>query len=919
MKDMRLPANCQMLLGLLVMAGTWIDPCFSEKDRVLAFPAQSSKSNTFLEQINPYPDTNLKDLTVCVKVLLYYRYNDGENIILSSEWSDENWLGLVIAEKSDYGFIYVADVGYTFAFPQPLEPGVWNSFCVLYDNSTQRIAVYMNNAAVLDVTDFKNQNNRTFPERTISRLRIGSSKELFAGKITDFNIWSKVLPLSDILKVQKCKNASSSPDLLNWETAMWSLTDEMSMEVLDMNVCDANKNSPKIHINPSLLPFVEANKLCTNLGGSMITPTNQAEAKSFAAMIMKEEECKGKMWIPIRQNVTTNQWFDIISKKSPNFQPWYPGTPDGGRLQNCVILEERGLWDDKFCQDKYCHLCKVNTGVHFELNGLCKDSKIDQNYILKTDSKSGDFFWEGYGKTKIIFNPTKKTWEIRGMSKKKGETTLYAELKLNSQTLRYPLGLFSWTLLKDACLNQPESRQVQLKLSSCNNDQFSCSDSTCIPLKNRCDMVVECEDFSDEDDCSFINLEPNYNADIPSLKPDFKEQMLTVNVQINRILELKDVEMNMLIDFFLEIEWIDAGLTFVNLNENMELNLISQKNVHKMWIPKLVFDNDDEVNPLPLDDNVAIFVKKMDNGTYGVLPNQYNEAIYHEGTKNPLKYQRKFLTPFECEFFYGWYPFDTQKCNIIISNFHALKHVVNLKPGALQFLGSPTLMQHQVRNFTFIQHDKNTIRVEITFQRMFFQHLCTTFLPSFCVLTIALCTVHFKAEHFKTSVPVAITSMLVMYTLHLAVSRSLPPTAYIKLIDVWILFHLIIPFLIFLLLFAVEHCETKSPIVMPHLSVITHLPGIPKSSSNKPQPPASRPPPGPMPMLEGTRLPGCKSVTKIPAARQQQQKKEESVPAPKKCANFNKNMYIFLGRVVLPLIVIIFVLIFWIVSISHYY
>ena len=66
-------------------------------------------------------------------------------------------------------------------------------------------------------------------------------------------------------------------------------------------------------------------------------------------------------------------------------------------------------------------------------------------------------------------------------------------------------------------------------------------------------------------------------------------------------------------------------------------------------------------------------------------------------------------------------------------------------------------------------------------------------------------TVYFKAEHFKTSIPVAITSMLVMYTLNQSVSSKLPPTSYVKFIDVWLLFGLSQPFIIIIILVLVEH------------------------------------------------------------------------------------------------------------------
>ena len=47
--------------------------------------------------------------------------------------------------------------------------------------------------------------------------------------------------------------------------------------------------------------------------------------------------------------------------------------------------------------------------------------------------------------------------------------------------------------------------------------------------------------------------------------------------------------------------------------------------------------------------------------------------------------------------------------------------------------------------------------------------------------------------------------MLVMYTLNNSVSSKLPPTSYVKLIDVWLLFGLILPFFIIILLVTIEH------------------------------------------------------------------------------------------------------------------
>ena len=50
-------------------------------------------------------------------------------------------------------------------------------------------------------------------------------------------------------------------------------------------------------------------------------------------------------------------------------------------------------------------------------------------------------------------------------------------------------------------------------------------------------------------------------------------------------------------------------------------------------------------------------------------------------------------------------------------------------------------------------------------------------------------------DHFKTIVSVNLTSMLVTATLHATVHANLPATSSLKMIDVWMLFAMAIPFM----------------------------------------------------------------------------------------------------------------------------
>ena len=93
-----------------------------------------------------------------------------------------------------------------------------------------------------------------------------------------------------------------------------------------------------------------------------------------------------------------------------------------------------------------------------------------------------------------------------------------------------------------------------------------------------------------------------------------------------------------------------------------------------------------------------------------------------------------------------------------------------------------------------------SIIIGVTMKRNFVYHLATTYMPTTCLLSIVLLTLYIPEERFEATIMVALTSMLVMYTLYQSVSETLPKTSYIKLIDGWLLFCLFLPFLVFLVL-----------------------------------------------------------------------------------------------------------------------
>ena len=86
------------------------------------------------------------------------------------------------------------------------------------------------------------------------------------------------------------------------------------------------------------------------------------------------------------------------------------------------------------------------------------------------------------------------------------------------------------------------------------------------------------------------------------------------------------------------------------------------------------------------------------------------------------------------------------------------------------------------------------MHIKVILKRRINNAILTIYLPTFLILIIVYTTNFFKDFFFEAVVTVNLTSLLVLTTLFISVSQSLPPTAYVKMIDVWLIFAQMVPF-----------------------------------------------------------------------------------------------------------------------------
>jgi hypothetical protein len=126
-----------------------------------------------------------------------------------------------------------------------------------------------------------------------------------------------------------------------------------------------------------------------------------------------------------------------------------------------------------------------------------------------------------------------------------------------------------------------------------------------------------------------------------------------------------------------------------------------------------------------------------------------------------------------------------------ISTIKALQEYIHLNASSFQYPVSFDLTQFYVVDQKF--NTSNTqVTVQLTFQRMFLFHLTNTYMPTLTLLIIAEVTLFCKDSQLELAIGLSLTVMLVMYTMYQGVSNTLPQTAYLKFIDVWLIVCLLV-------------------------------------------------------------------------------------------------------------------------------
>ena len=394
--------------------------------------------------------------------------------------------------------------GGTKHFYPSWQPGVWSSVCVAVSKTSRFMAVNINGDNVAT-----NRYYGVYHQHDVN-IFLMDPQQPSDGAVTDVNVWRRILTEEEIRQWHHCRTEPEGK-VINWDTA------ELNINNLDTSEVDREQTCLKTAIGTDYISygfhkyFLNSDRFCVNIGGRFAfpkDPQNYVEIRKKMTAVSLDDSatiCQHPKYIYTQFKRFNGDWLDSNTGAPMVWDNWKQGFPNEKEDFDCVIQDlQTGKLENSNCKRPLCPVCEMTTArKNFILSGVCMESSVDVMFVME---RLKEFL--GYIQSTMRFSQVSSRWEIVNTT----NTSHVLAFMGSTNTAEFPIGVNHWYFLDTNCTDPGQQvRSLNLHLEVEQPGHFCCDDGTCVPSQLVCNHFSDCQDATDERNCTFIHVMQTVN------------------------------------------------------------------------------------------------------------------------------------------------------------------------------------------------------------------------------------------------------------------------------------------------------------------------------------------------------------------------------------------------------------------------
>ncbi|KAF2350195.1 Neurotransmitter-gated ion-channel ligand-binding domain [Trinorchestia longiramus] len=499
----------------------------------------------------------------------------------------------------------------------------------------------------------------------------------------------------------------------------------------------------------TLLTSADAESVCLKVGGSLLHVPSISDEAIIGFTI------------------------NVLGESLSNF--WVKS--DNGSSCVFISVSVSGVWQDtpEDCSFLRRSICSIPSSKTFYFIGM---EYTDETYRTPMKKVRDALAWDAEYDWRLEYSESDYTLYFMN------SISLEVYANTDFMDMNELMGRTSWTM------QSTPPKQVTFTLTSCDVNQFTCSNGECIDLLHVCNFIVDCADFTDEQLCNYTQKRPSYYDN--QLSGQGKLQV-NLTLDLLRIQELDMQEGTLKVSVRAVAMWRDPRVVFHNIHPG-NATLVPKDDATFYWQPNIVMEGviNEDTNALSMDAEPGkMYITADTPGKPATFMG--NEVLEYGGEQVVIMHEKRDIITITCPVDLFNYPFDVQTCNMTLLLEGKVLPDAEWQPApdaVLNFTETSLQLFEFIHYKRYLQHDNgNPVMFEIRIARRYGSHVLVTFLPCFVLQLIGLSVFAIPLDDFSDRLTVSISCLIVMAALFTQISSTLPVSADPKMIDVWMFVH----------------------------------------------------------------------------------------------------------------------------------